>query len=728
MKGTANFYDRESYLSWYKELSAEESDMLLKKIKVRGRGDRDHAASAVAADMFNTFEGLRSVVGGEYIHVHWDGTKTEYIKKLRGFLDMSETYEIPLRVGEWYDGEYAFLYMGNPSKGIIVPSPEIYLSFSPDKDYRTMTPAQVRSTLLVSASAAQMDIVPADANLLSIDTVESQRSVYEDALAMANKELDAIRNCSTGELAQLKAEIDRMKAEMEQKKEALMAELREKMAAMTEMKEGLELQIYLLDSQIYNILCFAGEVVKFKKLREGQKAPDDCPIVIHQKLHFLDEDLGRLASIYEIQWDELNLFEQFLANSPLALDTFLPNERCVSLVRISKTGTILGENDDLPFQNLLKYFNYYHGRTIGILIRNGDNVYLGWTDESRVHIEDDLILSPGTVTYSQEPMPEFRFESDRQQWLNTQKSNRKKIMDGLISRSFVYNILQGIVEHSDILPLPAGVTLGKQSEYVMYSVADGWLTDNRFCSFSDIVDRCNEKPMKGDMVLTTRHLIAEHDYTQRWSSHRWENTRGIGEANRTHDVRAEDCKLYSINLVLTDEPVPMIQYKYMYGRKPDGTELWGNYETVKETAHLSEDCIITGEYDRIDRHVFISLEKEYSASGARANFEIFTDEYINLTFMNTAWLEWVITTKTLGGWMVRNQAVTYSYAIRYLKTALDYVRSREEQEKALIDAVDPAICTTPDWQVALSEWKISAGVRKITEYQARRFAKHFMQL
>ena len=58
----------------------------------------------------------------------------------------------------------------------------------------------------------------------------------------------------------------------------------------------------------------------------------------------------------------------------------------------------------------------------------------------------------------------------------------------------------------------------------------------------------------------------------------------------------------------------------------------------------------------------------------------------------------------------------------YLKTALDFIRKREAKEKMLLDAVDTSICQDAEWPVKLSEWKLRAGVRTITEYQAKRFA------
>ena len=127
--------------------------------------------------------------------------------------------------------------------------------------------------------------------------------------------------------------------------------------------------------------------------------------------------------------------------------------------------------------------------------------------------------------------------------------------------------------------------------------------------------------------------------------------------------------------------------------------------------------------------MFVSAEKSgnwnwnrTSAAKARANFELYDGEYINLTYLNSVWLEYVVTNKSLGDWRIGDIAVDYAYAIRYLKTALDHIRKREEGEKALLDAIDPSICQDAEWPVKLSEWKLCAGVRTITEYQAKRFA------
>lgn len=130
-----------------------------------------------------------------------------------------------------------------------------------------------------------------------------------------------------------------------------------------------------------------------------------------------------------------------------------------------------------------------------------------------------------------------------------------------------------------------------------------------------------------------------------------------------------------------------------------------------------------------ERHVFVSAEKSgdwnwnrTSATKARANFELYDGEYINLTYLNSVWLEYVVTNKSLGNWRIGGIAVDYAYAIRYLKTALDFIRKREAEEKTLLTLWTPAYAGTRNGRVKLSEWKLRAGVRTITEYQAKRFA------
>lgn len=754
--GSARFKNIEALTAWLENLDAEAAGKTCDRLLAIRKGEIPRGRSDAIQDAISaSFQVTGYVLSkpdwatnvGPSKEEKWAMQRTSLIERLQKFYNYCTEFGQTPNVGFWADGEYAFLYLGNPSSGIIVPEPEKYLEYIPPKDYSAMTPLQVRKQLGVGISQEDGDMqslvsAEVEASLTGADLKKSLED-QNQAIADIEQEMKDTREAKTGELAELRMELERVQAELDAKKSALMAELEQKKRYMEQMKEQMENQIYMLDSQIYAIRCFAGEVVQFARIRSGRNAPVTEPIVIHQKLRFLDEDLGRLASLYEIQWERLDLFEQFLRHSPLALDTFAPNERCVVLVRLSRTGTQQGRDNIRPYTNLFKNYEYYHGKTVGIIIRNGENLYLGWTEEDRVHIEDDLLISKVVTEVTPGKDPEFMFESEREQYEQQQKAERRRFVDGLVSRSFVYNILQGIVEHTDMLPLPEGVALNKPSEYVIYSVADKWLADNRFGSFNEIVEKSNNRVTEGDMLLTVQHLIPERSSWGGNYSPRWDNVRGRGDRNRTHDCHVDDCKIYPANLVEYDEPVSKTRFKrlvppgyFELQKNPGAKPAWREFveytdwyeplhnEDGSEVPPDEQDQIIEV-FDYRRQHVYISVPKMFSYADARSNFELQPEEYINLTYLNSVWLEWAVTTKNLGGWTVGGKEVTYAYAIKYIKTALDFIRKREKEEKAHLDAVDSTITQDPDWPLRLSEWKLEKGVRQITPYQAKRFAKYY---
>lgn len=670
----------------------------------------------------------------------WPKQRAAWVERILQFISFSKEYSIPVKVGFWQEGLFAYLYLGNLKSGIIIYEPEQWLDYIPAPDFSDVTVAEASRMLCGGTSPIDVGIIPAEAKeQLTTGAVKSKLEEQNDLIAKTKKIYDETQRCETGELAEMKAAIEKMQRELNEKKWALMEELEQKLEAFEEQKFELENQIFLLDSQIYSIMCYTGEIVKFTAIRTGKDADMTEPLVIHQKLRFLDEELGTLASIYQIDWDDIKMFEHFLRHHPLALDVFAPDEKCVTLVRLSKTGTILGESTRWPWQNVLEEYEYYHGKTVGVIIRNGENLYLGWTDETRVHIKDDFIVTQNQVVTETTPYeePKFHFKSDREAYINKQRQDKRDLMDGVVSRLFVYNILQGVVDNTPILKLPDGVKLNKQSDYVIYSVADKWVSDNRF-DFTEIIRRCNERVQVGDMLLTTQHLVAERKtgWSGGYVSQSWHNDRGVGDKNRTHDVYIDDCTLYPANKVEYGSPETITKYKYKYRKPTNGPtglefeDVWINAETRNKDG-LGKDCEILGSYEYIPRHVYVSEEKENSrwradwtgGKVARANFELDDKEFINCTYLCSTWLKWVIANRKLGGWRVAGHEVDFAHAIRYLKTAMDYVREREVGEKAHLDAIDPHICKDPEWPLKLTEWKMSNGVRSITAYQAKRYAK-----
>ena len=70
---------------------------------------------------------------------------------------------------------------------------------------------------------------------------------------------------------------------------------------------------------------------------------------------------------------------------------------------------------------------------------------------------------------------------------------RNSQKEEIAGRYFIFAILQGIVDQGKILKLPKIGSIMKSNPYVIYSMADGWLEDDRFGTLEDILKRTNHE-------------------------------------------------------------------------------------------------------------------------------------------------------------------------------------------------------------------------------------------
>lgn len=133
------------------------------------------------------------------------------------------------------------------------------------------------------------------------------------------------------------------------------------------------------------------------------------------------------------------------------------------------------------------------------------------------------------------------------------------------------------------------------------------------------------------------------------------------------------------------------------------------------------------EYVREIRHNYISAQKSdtnFRGDGkdAYANMEVFSDEYLNLTFLNSVYLLYAIQNRNIGGWVRGGQVVSYADSIPYLNKALEYIREREKDEAELLEQY---MDLYDDWQVDLSEWRLAHNYHRLTDTRAQKFAREF---
>ena len=379
--------------------------------------------------------------------------------------ELIETQKYLLSIGQTFDLLYEdeqkrFAVFFSNDKVYLLP--ESFLSIEQHKSYDNIPISQIKAL----GGESITGIVPTGSfDNISVNSVKSN----------INEKLKDIET-TNNQIKQLEKEKEEKLEEMKRQLELMYKDkfdlIEKKRAELEEMKEKLNKQLYVLETEIYGIRCYSGEIINFTQLASGKSASKEIPITVYQKVRYLDEEMGKYLALYDFDGEDIKYFEDAIRYREDLRELFAPKDKSVSLVKISKTGSGYCSNDKVA--NALKYYEKYHGHTIGIIIRDGENVWMGWTDEEKISISD------GNMFY--EPKKTLVEREDE----NYASSSSTEEM---VSRYFIYAILQGIIDSNKMIRIPEKVSMMKSSPYIVFSVADGWLEDNRFGTFADIVKK-----------------------------------------------------------------------------------------------------------------------------------------------------------------------------------------------------------------------------------------------
>lgn len=678
-----------------------------------------------------------------------------YLANLKSHLDYCEEFNQRIPVIFVHE-QFYLIKLGKDS--YIIPTSAPGLAFTPLKDYSSISISEIHSLKAApgAENSASNDSATSLDSVTHLHLSERQASLNLQMDGLC-KDMDAVKEGKHEEVKELQAQIDKLTQEMAAKKDALMAQLNAKMQQFEEMKKQLEQQIYVLDSEIYSIRCFFGEVVDFTRLRKGARADINTPVVLYQKLHYLDEEMAKICGFYNLEADELDMFEKLIARRDDVFDTFLHAPKSIALVRLSKDGKRFTHSE--AYHNMLEAYDLEHANTIGILIRDGENLYIGWTDDTRINVKEDMFYAPGENIVVEDENTAKKVENDSD-------------LTSVASRYFIFSILSGVLRgnyENTILRLPESVDLLAPNKYVIYSTAEDWLEDNRFGSAADIIDKCNSDIQLGDHVITVQGVYP-YQSSHGGGYQPYCNDRGIGDRNRTHDVSASDKTIYPINLInwrgsaITYYRKPtkaemepdklnrhakiyksdeLVEEKFYFDDKAKLSD-WKSYFDENRRKWLEryypELALIVGEPELTDirTHYYVSLLKwngDYVYNGgryterqrdSRANFELDPTEFINVEVMNSEWIKYLIVTKKVAGVRIGGREINYNYFIPYLNRMLEHVKKRETEEyQAISQHVDLSGC--PMWMVELSEWKIRTRHHKIGVKYAKQFAKYLLE-
>ncbi len=477
------------------------------------------------------------------------------------------------------------------------------------KDYSSLTSKEL--AVLGDTQMSEV-MLPADVSDYSVKSLEDElndkKRQIDNAKAECQKAIEEIRN------------------EARRKEEELRELLEKETEKLEIMKEELENKIFVLDTQIYGIRCYLGEVIDFKQIRTGKASSSGTPVVMFQKIRFLDEEMGKYLSLYtfgQYTDDNETLIDALKTRDDLR-DVFCPADRCITVLRNSRTGKAVKSSDRIA--NMLEKYDYLHGKQIAILVRDGENLYIGWTDEEKVHISsEDMFLRPGKAEVKEVEDVEYGFGHkywNEKERIKEEKEANKRAKSERVSRYFLVSILQGMIDRGGLIDIPQKTRITEESDLVKFSFAEGWLKDNSYGTFKDILDKSKDIEIKkGEVVLTGMRVTRDdiHDYSRRYNSEyaTYSNDRGIGEKNRTHGAVIPGFKFMLINKVLKSATVKV------------------SFDIVKATAVVNDSYFFPSDnakaYDVVKdpsgellgsytKEVHLSKE-DFNAAGTLTNYE-----------------------------------------------------------------------------------------------------------
>jgi len=559
----AKLKDRNAFVEWLKESGWKRKNNFHSSLNDGGwYNDNWQNYFYHKQDVFND-RLIDNIFKGDSVETLENNRCTAKFLKMLDYLN-----EIKQRMHVYYRDDFACI-AGYGNQRYIMPTEQ--LEFIELVDYGKLTQTELKKL----GGTIGGDNLPANINEKSQDVLKDELDIQEELLNKLNQEKKDIQSGATTELQKLKLEMERIKSELEAKQQALLAELKIKQEELELKKKELEKEIFLLETQIYGIRCYLGEVIDFYKILEGSRAPIDEPVVLYQKIRYLDEELGKAASIYDFEGldCEKHTFLELLKYRKDIRELFVPNTRCISVLRVSRTGIYTAASE--KFANTLASFEMYHGKQLAILLRNGDEVYITWLDEEKITIRDENVFYSPTVKPTEKP-----YEDEA----SVRTSGKKEIA----SRYFLVSILQGVVDSGKLIDFPEKINFLKPCQkYIIFSMADGWITNRKYGDFDGILGRIKDIPFKeGDMVLTGLQISRDDHYSfngYRRRDERFSNNRGIGEKNRTHDASIPAFKIVPVNKVLFDLT---IQYEYekikVIGTKKEHSYIGGGgtYTTI----------------------------------------------------------------------------------------------------------------------------------------------------
>jgi hypothetical protein len=312
---------------------------------------------------------------------------------------------------------------------------------------------------------------------------------YTDAI----EQLEKTANFEDAAFETQLAEIKNLKAEMEAKISA-MYEMQAKMMSELQAKiERYQHELLVMRTDLTAFEYRHGLTIDFTRITSGECAPVEQPIVVYQKLIYLDEDLPRFEKLYDVDAGSL---EVALKHSPALLEHICPTNKGVSFLKMRNASGKFELNN-----TVMKFIEDTMPNQIGVLVRNGENTWLTWLDSDKVSFSQDSFASNS----SQEEEPSVKL---------------------IQSRYYVFSIILGLIERGEMLQLDHVPVDVFSDPSIILSNADSQITDSTYIELGALLHTLNDYSKTEDPIFVLNSFTDTAKYHSYYGGGTTERGRG----------------------------------------------------------------------------------------------------------------------------------------------------------------------------------------------------------
>lgn len=320
---------------------------------------------------------------------------------------------------------------------------------------------------------------------------------YTDAI----EQLEKTANFEDAAFETQLAEIENLKAQMEAKISAMYEMQAQMMSELQAKIERYQHELLVMRTDLTAFEYRHGLTIDFTRITGGECAPVEQPIVIYQKLIYLDEDLPRFEKLYDTDAGSL---EVALKHSPALLEHICPTNKGVSFLKMRNASGKFELNN-----TVMKFIEDTMPNQIGVLVRNGENTWLTWLDSDKVSFSQDSFASVS----SQEKEPSVKL---------------------IQSRYYVFSIILGMIERGEMLQLDHVPVDVFSDPSIILSNADSQITDSTYIELGALLHTLNDYSKPDDPIFILNSFTDQAKYHSYYGSGTTE--RGRGDNALTNDT------------------------------------------------------------------------------------------------------------------------------------------------------------------------------------------------